>query len=352
MTTKSFIKENVIARACPKQSEVKNAFPHRSSDCFTAFAMTNGTGKKHPGFRLFRSLIACAAAICCTMFLFSCEKEVHLNLNTGEQKLVVDGFIENDQPPLVILTKSIGYLSTIDLSTLENAFVHGAVVKVSDGSRTITLREYAIDTGKTFNKFSFYTIDTADASSFSFVGVIEKQYTLSIDYNGKNYSATTKIPNVRPLDSVWFRNSQKQNVPTATRMYVKFTDPDTLGNNIRYFTRRNSNPFFTGPQSVYDDQIINGLTIDSLAVFAGYDKASVPDIDSIGNFYEGDTVTLRWCAIDRKAYEFYNTFEYATGTVGNPFASPVNVISNIQGGALGVWVGYGAYYVTRVIPKQ
>ena len=52
------------------------------------------------------------------LFYLSCEKEVDINLNTGEPKLVVDGQIETGGPPIVIISKSIGYFSKIDLSTM------------------------------------------------------------------------------------------------------------------------------------------------------------------------------------------------------------------------------------------
>lgn len=285
--------------------------------------------------------------------LLSCEKEVNIHLKNGASKLVVDGQIENGNYPLVILTKSIGYYSTIDLSTLENSFVHGAVVKVSDGKDTITLREYSIDTGfNNLNKFYLYTIDTSTPSAFNFKGVTEKTYYLSINYDGKTYESATKIPNVRGIDSIWFRKpAGNPKVETAVMMFVKFTDPDTPGNYLRYFTRRNNEIFYPGPNSVYEDDIVNGTTIDSLNLLAGYSRAKEPNFDSLGYFFLGDTVTLRWTAIDRNAFEFFRTFEYATGTVGNPFASPVNVLSNIKGGALGVWVGYGTQYTTRIILK-
>src|SRR5690606_35577655 len=151
-----------------------------------------------------------------------------------------------------------------------------------------------------------------------------------------------KIPNVNPVDSVWFRKpSEEPEVETSMLLYVKFKDPDTPGNFFRYFTSRNQEIFLPGRNSVYEDEIINGTTIDSLYLAAGYNRAKDPDYDSLGVFFRGDTVRLRWCAIDKGVFEFFRTFEYATGTVGNPFAAPVNVQTNINGGALGVWAGYG-----------
>jgi len=297
--------------------------------------------------------ISFALSIALVFFFSSCEKEVHINLNTGAPKLVVDGQIETNGYPVVILTKSIGYFSKVDLSTLENSFVHGAIVKVSDGATEITLKEYSLDTGVNgTNRFYLYSIDTSDAASFSFKGVPEHYYSLTVTFEGKTYTSTTKIPNVRPIDSLWFRKpSGEPKVETAMLMFVKFTDPDTPGNYLRYFTKTNSQLFLAPINSVFDDQIVNGTTIDSLSLAAGYNRTKEPNLDSLGFFFKGDTVTLRWCAIDKSVYNFFQTFEYATGTVGNPFAAPTNVQTNIKGGALGIWAGYGSRYTTAIVPQ-
>lgn len=277
-----------------------------------------------------------------------------MNLNSGESKLVVEGQIESGGYPFVVLTKSIGYFSKIDLNTLQNSVVHDAVVKVSDGVKTIRLKEYSIDTGfNGANQFSFYSIDTADASSMSFKGEPEKYYTLTVEAEGNAYTSVTKIPAVKGVDSVWFKKPAGEvKVEAAVLMYVRYEDPDTLGNYVRYFTKRNSEMFLTSFNSTYDDQIINGTILDSLILTAGFSRSrEQPNFDSIGYFFLGDTVTLKWCAIDKASFQFFSTLEYATGSVGNPFSSPVNVTSNIQGGALGAWVGYGVQEVTKIIGK-
>jgi hypothetical protein len=289
---------------------------------------------------------------CCALLL-SCEKEVNINLSSGEPKLVVEGRIETDSYPFVMLTRSVGYFSKIDLTTLENTFVHNAIITVSDGSKTIQLKEYSIDTGLVGTKFSFYSIDTGDAVSFNFKGRAEAYYTLKIEAEGKTYNSITKIPAAGGIDSLWFRKpSENMAVPTAVMMYVRYSDPDTLGNYVRYFTKRNSEMFLVPFNSTFDDQIVNGTTIDSLSLVAGYNRSQdQPNFDSVGYFFRGDTVTLKWCSIDKSSFKFFSTLEFATGSVGNPFSSPVNVTSNIQGGALGVWAGYGVQLTTRIISK-
>lgn len=294
---------------------------------------------------------ALAFALIAMVLLVSCEKEVHVNLSSGTPSVVIQGAIESDLPPYVLLTRSVGYLAKIDLGTLQNSFVHNAKVTVSDGTTEITLKEYSLDTG-TSNKFYFYSIDTADQTSFYFRGRTEHYYTLKVEAEGKTYTSVTKVPNVEPLNNVWVDTvtAPPDKIPLARLIYFKYTDPDTPGNCIRYFTKRNSEPFYPGIGSVYNDEIVNGSSI-STNFLAGYDRSKEPNLDSLGFFYVGDTVVIKWCAIDKGVYNFWNTFEFATGTVGNPFASPINVQTNIKGGALGVWAGYGAVQRTIIISK-
>jgi hypothetical protein len=43
--------------------------------------------------------------------------------------------------------------------------------------------------------------------------------------------------------------------------------------------------------------------------------------------------------------------EYNYSSIGNPFSSPVKVLSNIKGGGLGYFGGYAVQYNTLVIPQ-
>ncbi len=286
-----------------------------------------------------------------TLFVIGCEKDVKINLSTGEAQLVVNGYIETDKPPVLLLTHSIGYFEKIDLATLEKSFVHNAQITVSDGSRQVTLREYNIDTGGV-HRFYFYTIDTSVPGSLSFVGQVEKYYKLTITADGKTYESTTKIPNCKPIDSMVAiaPATPPEKAPTARLLNIYYSDPDTPGNCVRYFTQRNHEPMYPGYNSVYDDQIVNGARNALLPILAGFDR-NAGITDSTGYVFAGDTVLLKWSAIDRQVFNFYNTYEYSLGTIGNPFSSPINVQSNISNGALGIWAGYGSTFYTLIVPR-
>jgi hypothetical protein len=289
-----------------------------------------------------------SVAVLFSLLLFSCEKEVHINLGSSPTTPVVQGAIENGLPPYVFLTSTIGFFSTVDLATLEASFLHGAVIKVSDGTKTVTLKEYTLDTGSNGNKLYVYSIDTTDPM----VGVPGTIYNLTITYNGTTYTSSTKIPSLKGIDSMWFDTPLFKRTKTpdsGKQIFVNFTDPDTPGNYTRYFTKRNSQQFFASDQ--YNDQVVNGQKLTQIPLLGGYVKnRDIKNEDSLRYFFPGDTVTVKWCQIDKGVYDFWNTYAFAQNALGNPFSSPINVQSNITNGALGVWAGYGSVSITKVVP--
>ncbi len=294
--------------------------------------------------QVFRAI----TCIFCCCLLSSCQKEVHLNLESEPTRLVVQGEIENGKPPFVVLTSTIGFFSTINLTTLQDIFIHGAKVTVSDGVSTIELLEYTIDTAGS-SKYYVYSVDTVNLSGI-LLGELNKYYTLSIDYLGKHYTSVTKIPYPKGLDTMWFGEPIFKGPGTpnnALELFGNYTDPDTLGNYVRYFTRRNNDVYYPG--GIFSDEIVNGKRVTNVDLFAGFNDSTNVKQDSVIYFYPGDSVAVKWCEIDKPVYDFWNTYQFSVQSGGNPFASPINIKSNISNGALGVWAGYGTLYSYLVV---
>ncbi len=268
---------------------------------------------------------------------FSCEKNIDLNLKSTEPLLVVDAQIEDSQPPVVVLTKSLSVFSTINAQIIADAFVHNADVYVSNGTLTHKLREYPIALAPGYTAY-FYTNDLLNPAT-SFVGQLNNGYSLKIISEGKEYTANTFIPtNALRLDSIWVKPIPFNPDTSKRQLYFRATDPVGLGNSGRYFTKRNEEPFLPGENSVFDDQIIDGTTFNS-QIPLGIDRNNRPKRDT--NFLNvGDTVTLKWCNISRPSYTFWNTWEFAAQSIGNPFAQPNKVLGNISNAALGAFCGY------------
>jgi hypothetical protein len=289
--------------------------------------------------------------------LASCEKEVDVNLSSSDKKVVVEGFIETDVQPYVSLTYSIGFFDKIDLNSLE--YVKNAIVTIDDltSGKSLALKEYNVDTtigNRTFT-FSIYAPDYTDPVAMSFKGQVGHLYKLQIQTAGKTYTGYTQIPASVGLDSVRLEPVKgKENEFSTLR--ANYTDPDTFGNCVRLETLTNryvkdGSPelFFTSFNAVYDDNIING-TMVPLTIDLGYDKNKTytrEEFENLGYVRKGDTVTIKWSAIDKSVYTFYQTLTFSAGSVGNPFASPTKIQGNVSG-ALGVWAGLGTQLYTII----
>jgi hypothetical protein len=82
----------------------------------------------------------------------------------------------------------------------------------------------------------------------------------------------------------------------------------------------------------------------------GADRNEEIDRDNFSFFEKGDTITVKFCNIDKATYDFWRTMEYSYASIGNPFSSPTKVLSNVKG-ALGYFGGYAVQYKTLVVPK-
>ena len=282
------------------------------------------------------------------VFLVSCEKNVSVKLNDAQTKLVVEASIENGAPPTVVLSNSLDYFSEISPEILQNSFVHDADISISNGVLTHKLKEYSTTQGD--YTFYYYSIDSSDLST-AFAGELNRSYSLHIKVQGNDYSAVTTIPNItKKVDSVYWKKASDFLPDSLVALMVKATDPPGYGDYVRYYTKDNSEPFYPGINSVFDDQIIDGTTY-TLQVDRGYPRNLGMTEDDLVYFHKGDTVTFKLCNIDKASFDFWRTMEFAYASVGNPFSSPTKVLSNIKGNALGYFAGYAAQYHVIIIPK-
>jgi hypothetical protein len=313
-------------------------------------AAENGYGvlkkfaEQYGNMRFLKSLIGFILLINFT----ACEKAIDFDLNTTTAKLVVEATIENGEPPRVVLTNSFNYFDVIDPAMLTSAFVHDAEVYISNGTKTHKLKEYKIPVGLDLDLF-YYSIDSSDLST-SFTGELNGAYTLRILSNGQEYTAKTTIPDIsKVVDSVWWKPAPPSDDSTRVVVMVKATDPPGYGDYVRYFTKKNEEPFFPGLNSVFDDLFIDGTTYE-IQVEPGFNRNVEREEDDLF-FHKCDSVTLRLSNIDRATYDFWRTMEYSYASVGNPFATPIKVLGNISNGALGYFGGYASQDHSLIIPK-
>jgi len=281
--------------------------------------------------------------------IYGCEKAADIQLKSTDDLLVVDASIENGRPPVVILSKSFNYFSQLSPTLLSKSFVHGAVISLSDGSKTVQLKEYVVS-GTAGIRLYFYSADSTNPAQVM-LGKLNTAYSLTILVNGKTYTANTTIPKLaKTVDSLWSKPAPNNPDTLKRVLFARITDPPGLGNYIRYFTSVNDSAFLPGSNSAYNDDIVDGTTYD-IEVSKGVDRNAEINRDEEGYFKKGDTVQTKLCNIDKAHFDFWRTLEFSQQSIGNPFSQPGVVLGNISGGALGYFGGYAAQYRKLVIVR-
>lgn len=264
--------------------------------------------------------------------LSACHPEVGIDIPAYGPKLVVDGYIEQDKYAYVALTKSAGFFDDINEEDLKRASVITAKVIVSDGEQEEVLTLKKNKNG--FPPLAYYGTEIR--------GEVGKAYYLTVVFENNNYTASTKILPPPKFDSLWYENYDGS--PDKFLLKGRFRDDPHQENYYRIFTQRKNidNKPIPTYLSATGDKYFNGkeFTIDILRGTENF-----TDIGNDTYFEKDDTVLVRFCSMDQFHFDFWRTLEQEIYSAANPFSSSGNSIKhNINGGAIGIWGGYGAGY--------
>ncbi|MAU36240.1 MAG: hypothetical protein CMD14_02575 [Flavobacteriales bacterium] len=304
-----------------------------------------------------------------SIIFFSCEKPVDIKLNSLSTQLVVEGYIQQDYPAYVFLTKSESYFNSVDSNTLNNISVDDALVFVEreDGiiHKLTNINQNLLDSlglmdtlGLPLN--GLYIDLSYNYDNFSQIGY---KYKLIVEWNGETIWANTSIPPQYPVDSVWVKRKDSLESDYKCYIWARINDPDTLGNSAIIHYKRDVgwkpiDPLFI-PCAIpaRTDNLVNGENFEAMFARSGKfrdeDGVLLPfyaDRVVDGEFSRRDIVILRLSHVDQSTYKFWRSAGRMQDANGNPFSEPMNLSSNIQGG-LGIWGGYGVsyYYIPIVV---
>lgn len=281
--------------------------------------------------------------------LFGCERVIELDIPNQKDFVVVHGHIEPDSFAYVSLSRNSPYFAPVDIQTVAGLLINGALVTVES--------EGVIDTLRPDFNFQHWTLFNYRGTKIK--GQVGKTYSLRVQTTEVDLEAVTTIPGSLPIDSLWHRTRADlvreagEFQPNARdsqliSLYFRYVDPNVKGNYVRAFTKRQKETQWSSDfNSIYSDDLVNGQTVDFVLrrgkeVYIFADSSSFSEF---GYFEKGDTISVKWCAIDRPHYLFWLTLNAATGGSGNPFATPTVVSTNIRakrGNGLGIWGGYSS----------
>lgn len=300
--------------------------------------------------------------------LLSCEKEIKIHLAEANERLVVEGFIQPEFPPYVILSKTQGVFAS-NSNQLEDIYVNNALVYVEreDGIRhqltfinqdiIDSLFPSLISLNIPFPGF-FIDLDP-NYKDFSQSGY---RYKLEIEWNNQDISSSTYIPLQQQIDSLWCSCEEEEEYNCF--IYAQINDPDTLGNNLfiefkrKTYSMTSYSLFNKTARSIRSDLVFNGESFPMYFArsgkFSSDKRLLLPFLSERiidGQVLVCDDVILRISHIDNTTYKFWRSLERVGDSNGNPFSEPMNLVGNVNG-ALGIWGGYGASYYRMPIVKD
>ena len=245
--------------------------------------------------------VLCFIAALFLSSLFSCKKVINVSLKNAATQLVINGEINNRRGPYhVTISKSVDFTADNIFPPVSNAFV-----VISGNGKKDTLSESEPGTYDTH----------------SVEGKPGESYSLFVSVEGKNYTATSVMPQPVRLDSISFLEGRNSTLYAV----ANFQDPPETSNYYQFIEYADGQRFKNGRGNfVFDDRLSNGRYIRPVL----YDDSS--DIKT------GVTLNVQLICIDKAVYTYLNELLQISGN-GGGFSSPTptNPTSNISGGALG-----------------
>lgn len=259
--------------------------------------------------------------------LVSCDKDIFVSV---EPQMIVEGWIDADGFPMVILTESVVIEDNDykEYSDLNKYMIKWAKVTVCDGEEEVVL------TGKgTKDYFPPYIYTTTRMR-----GVAGKRYKLTVEYKDYYAEAETVIPEKISLDSMAVKYCNDKD----SLFYIDafFTDPLQKKNYYKFFTKvvERDSFYLSSDMAVLDDAQFSSSNV-SVAVCSG---STIYDESDRMYFGADEKVLLKFVHIDSAAYSYWDMYKDVKAFSRNPlFPYSRNLPSNISG-AYGYWFGYGS----------
>jgi hypothetical protein len=250
---------------------------------------------------LFSVLISC-------LFLEACVKVLDVDIDERDEKLVVEGLVTNQNEPYTVrLSKTLVVHKGSDFPKVSNAVV---VISDDAGNRdTLVLAEEGL-----------YT------TSGPRQGVVGRTYHLSVEVDGKMYTAQDRLESLSPIDSFYTVYIPGGSRPGFSEdghyAFFNTTDPPQEKNYYMYHLYKNKESVLSINRiAVFDDRFLAPVIIGS----------RLP-----GRYESGDTLLLQFYSLSEKAYLYYDGIAQQLQNDGGFFSTPpANAPTNMTGGALG-----------------
>lgn len=261
--------------------------------------------------------------IALTSLIFqSCEDVIRVDLNSSDPQLVIEGNVNN-----------LGPIVSIRISETTDYFSPEANLPVSSAQVSIT-----DDQGKTKR-----LIETVSGTyQAPYIGMPGHTYKLQVQTGNVTYSASSIMPRIVPVDSLWL---SKQSTPRGQTEVINCRIHDPAGVPNYYYVQLaiNDSLIGTGDRFIlfsdkYSDGAVTNLTINARRL--GIDKP----------FASSDRIRVYVQCIDYNTYEYLKELQSILDQSFLSASTPANPTNNISPSALGYFSARSISSKLMVVP--
>ena len=262
------------------------------------------------------------------MALTACEKELDFKYHETEPVVVIEGRVTNEGTEVVI-TKSRSVTDSV-----KGRCQQGALVVVSSNDTKV---QVGYD-------------PTTDSYRSALTGEPGTTYTMTVDFEGHHYEASSTMPPAAPIVSAEFlwQPVMKERL-LVFEVWATDPEPDVRNYYLYRMDRHSAHPHLKDKDqsqpyrwNVFDDRG-NPPGLIYRDVMCSSEKAM--DEDEEENWerllYDGDEIRFTLMTIDRDVYDYYASLRAGQRGGANPK-------SNITGGCQGY---FAAGSITRIRPQ-
>jgi hypothetical protein len=237
----------------------------------------------------------------------SCQKVINVSLNSAAQKYVIEGEINDGPGPYTIsITRTRPFSED---NTFER--ISGAQVTIAD------LTAGTVDSLKSDGPGNYRTS--------MLTGVPGHAYKLSVMVSGQAYEALSTMPSQAVgIDTLYVKRSDFGG--DSYFATPEFTDPVGKGNYYRL--RQWVKDTLIDGSRLRSDDATDGQTYRSPLYYDNGKDSGNPKI------LNGDSIKVELQCLNRQVYDYYRTLRDVTGQNS---ATPANPLTNVTGGALGIF---------------
>ncbi len=245
----------------------------------------------------FKNIIKVLSLFSILFFAFSCEDVVEVELEPGDNQLVIDAWINNQLAPQTIrLVRTSAYFDS-NPSPAET----GATVFITDN-------DGAVYDFKDDNNDGSYTWESTDGTP---IGNTGDSFTLSITTSdNKTYTATSTMNRIMPIDSI-VSEVREEELGRPAGIYAQVYARDFTGEGDAYWIKSFKNGQFLnkpGEMNIaYDASFSPGGNADGIAFITPIREGINEDNDGPSDtppWATGDSIHVEIHSLTEEAYYF------------------------------------------------